>query len=95
MVLRSFSNFSGPSLSARKEENHPSQGMELSVELVAEGAMLAASFALTALEAAGITVLAAASAAFFAGRDIISRVGVNYCLLLTRFGKPDEMVGFL
>jgi len=41
-----------------------------SVEDVAEGAMCGASAAVTARDAAGITLLAATSAAFFTGADI-------------------------
>lgn len=59
-------------MDATKEENQPFHGMEDSVlELVADGAMEDASLALTAREAAGITFLTTASAAFFAGTDML------------------------
>lgn len=58
-------------LDATKEENHPFHGMDVSVELVLLGAIEDASLALTAREATGITFLATASAAFFAGTDIL------------------------
>lgn len=60
---------------ARKEVNHPFHGMDDSVsELLAEAAMVGASVAETAREAAGMTFLATASAAFFAGTDILIRL---------------------
>ena len=70
---RIFSNRDCPILSATKEENHPSHGMDVSVEVeVAEGAMVEASARVTAREAAGMTVLATVSAAFLAaGTDMI------------------------
>ena len=75
-MLRSFSYFSDPILDARKEENHPFHGIEDSVlEEVADGTMEDASLAVTAREAAGITFLATASAAFFAGTDILMSFG--------------------
>ena len=66
---------SDPSLSSRKEESQPSHGMDDSVEEeVAEGAMVGASAAVTAREAAGITFLVIASAAFLAGTDMVMRL---------------------
>ena len=64
-------NRSLPILSATKEESHPSHGMEVSVlEEAAEGAMVGASAAVTAREAAGITFLVIDSATFLAWTDI-------------------------
>jgi len=68
---RIFSNRSWPSLEERKEDTHPSHGIWVSVELTAEGAMEADSLAKTALDAAGITFFAAASATLFIGADMI------------------------
>lgn len=77
---RSLSNRSTPSLEERKEDTHPSHGIWDSVEDTADGAMEAASFAVTARDARGITFFAAASAAFFTGADMALSAGIFFGL---------------
>jgi len=66
----------GPIVVARKEENQFSQGMEVVVAEVAEGAISWASARETARDAAGMTVFMTASAAFFTtGADMVGGGG--------------------
>lgn len=73
-ALCSFSKLDGPIVDARREENQPFHGMDVSVGLledVGEGVIVGASVAEMAREAAGITFFASVSAVFLAGTDIV------------------------